>query len=459
MSNPLSALHLTCVLLGFAALAAATQVVNVYGVACHVQIIGIDYPDTIQPNQSLQVTTRLMVTCVPINDNVVARVDLVAVDTNKTIASNSYGIGTIQVATGQYKVVNVSIANTIRSPSTIGTLKLQVVAWVFAGPYVQATVNQPIQVQIGTPIQLTTASTTEIVQSQTSQTITPTYAGPTSFGIIALVIALAFIVSVAVFFKRKRPHSQVASEVVRHEDKHADVNWAEAKAVSGDILPTGYVALDNLLGGGLPAGRAILVVSPPWDERDLLFNKIIESALALGNSVFFLSRDLGRSQDLATKYAKNFYVLTTQADKIAGYSDKVFKISNVLNLNDVNISFSRAIDAIPVVSGIKIIIIDFLSDVLLEHKALTTRKWLDDFIARRKSEGFTVLATLNPLISSEQESQTVIDLFDGIINVYEKERLDRSRRFLLVKKMYGRKYIDTELMLDKDKLFQAYDST
>jgi KaiC/GvpD/RAD55 family RecA-like ATPase len=80
-------------------------------------------------------------------------------------------------------------------------------------------------------------------------------------------------------------------------------------------------------------------------------------------------------------------------------------------------------------------------------------RWLDDFIARHKSEGFTVLATLNPLISSDQESQKVIDLFDGIIDIYERELLDRSRRFLIVKKMHGMKYIDTELMLDKDKFF------
>lgn len=85
--------------------------------------------------------------------------------------------------------------------------------------------------------------------------------------------------------------------------------------------------------------------------------------------------------------------------------------------------------------------------------SLTTRKWLDDLIAKRKAEGFTILGALNPLIASEQESQTIIDLFDGIIEIYEKELRERSRRFLIVKKMYGRKYIETELMLDKDKLF------
>ena len=36
---------------------------------------------------------------------------------------------------------------------------------------------------------------------------------------------------------------------------------------------------------------------------------------------------------------------------------------------------------------------------------------------------------------------------------FEKELRERSRRFVVVKKMYGRKYSESQLMLDKDKLF------
>ena len=42
-----------------------------------------------------------------------------------------------------------------------------------------------------------------------------------------------------------------------------------------------------------------------------------------------------------------------------------------------------------------------------------------------------------------------------IIEIYEKELKERSRRFLVVKKMRGRRYLDTELMLERDKLFSA----
>jgi hypothetical protein len=44
-------------------------------------------------------------------------------------------------------------------------------------------------------------------------------------------------------------------------------------------------------------------------------------------------------------------------------------------------------------------------------------------------------------------------LFNGVIEIYEIDLPDVFRRFVVIKKMYGRKYIDTELILDKNKLF------
>jgi len=146
-------------------------------------------------------------------------------------------------------------------------------------------------------------------------------------------------------------------------------------------------------------------------------------------------------------------VFSPQADKITPPSANVFKIQSVQNLSDVNISFAKAVETLPKTGPGRLIIIDLLSDVLLEHKALVTRKWLDDFIGKRKGEGFTILGVLNPMISSKQDTQTIMDLFDGIIEIYERELRERARRFLIVKKMYGRRYVETELMLDKDKLY------
>ena len=53
--------------------------------------------------------------------------------------------------------------------------------------------------------------------------------------------------------------------------------------------------------------------------------------------------------------------------------------------------------------------------------------------------GFTTLATLNPLVGTKEDNQMVIDFFDGVIEIFERELKERSRRFLIVKKMYGRR--------------------
>ena len=72
-----------------------------------------------------------------------------------------------------------------------------------------------------------------------------------------------------------------------------------------------------------------------------------------------------RTQDFASRYRKNFYVFSPQADKITTGSGNVFKIANVQNLNDLNITFRTAMETLPKATANKIIIIDLLSEVLL----------------------------------------------------------------------------------------------
>jgi archaellum biogenesis ATPase FlaH len=302
----------------------------------------------------------------------------------------------------------------------------------------------------------------QIIQSTAQVTTSQSSGLPLgTLGIVGVIVAVALIGSVMAFMRRGKSQAgskkaPVKQEVVKPEVKpevKSEVTPEGPHVKVAQNITTGYDELDSLLAGGLPVGFAILIVSPPCDERDLLFKKIIESALSMGSSVCFLSRDLSRTQDFAGRYQKNFYVFSPQAEKIALGGASVFKIQGVQNLSDLNISFTKGVETLPKTGSGRVLIIDLLSDVLLDHKALMTRKWLDDFIGKRKTEGFTILGVLNPLISSKQETQTIMDLFDGIIEIYERELRERARRFLIVKKMYGRKYVETELMLDKDKLF------
>jgi KaiC/GvpD/RAD55 family RecA-like ATPase len=133
----------------------------------------------------------------------------------------------------------------------------------------------------------------------------------------------------------------------------------------------------------------------------------------------------------------------------------LIKIPPIENLSDATLSVNLALrDIVKKESKSNpLIIIDILSDLLLRYKSVTTRRWLSDFVGKRKAEGFTILATLNPLTATKEETQNIIDFFDGVIEIFEKPVMERSRRFLIIKKMYGRRYSDSEMLMDKDKLF------
>ena len=230
---------------------------------------------------------------------------------------------------------------------------------------------------------------------------------------------------------------------------------AEAVTVAKPTISTGYSDLDGTLAGGIPEGYAVVLVSPSYDERDLLLRKIIDSSISSGRPAFYISADIGRTQDLLARYQRGFYAFSPQADKI-GTNTNLYKIPYLTeNLSEANISLTLAFKEARAreQSAKMIVVIDILSDLLLRYKAATTRKWLSDFVGKRKAEGFTVLATLNPMVGSKEDNQMVIDFFDGVIEIFEKELKERARRFVVVKKMYGRKYSESELMLDKDKLF------
>ena len=268
-------------------------------------------------------------------------------------------------------------------------------------------------------------------------------------GAIALTAIIAMVGSVMVVMRRKKTSMNNATTAKLPQEAEF-----VSQPVLSDRLSTGYADLDSLLVGGLPRGYAILLLSPPCDERDLLLRKIIGSALSAAMPTFYLSNDLSKTQDLVRTYSKDFIALSPQMDKILSPPANLYTIPSIDNLNDINIAFTKIMtERANEGTNNRFIIFDLLTDILLLHKGVTARKWFSDFVARRKVEGFTVLAFLNPLVASTEETQTLIDLFDGVIEIYEKELRERSRRFLVIKRMYGQRYSESELMLDKNKLF------
>jgi KaiC/GvpD/RAD55 family RecA-like ATPase len=280
-----------------------------------------------------------------------------------------------------------------------------------------------------------------------------------SFGIlgaIAVVVVIAMVWSVVLLSRRKKASTKNAVAVTIEKPKVIPQNPEPVeegpKSSVRESLSTGYGDLDSLLVGGLPKGYAVLLLSPRCEERDLLLRKIIGSTLSAGMPTFYLSNDPSKIQDVASMYGQDFYVLSPQAAKILSPPANLYKIPSIDSLSELKIAFTKILEMHG--TGNVMLIVDLLtySHIFLVHKGVTARKWFSDFLAGRKAEDFTVLAFLNPLVASNEETQTLIDVFDGVIEIYEKELRGRSRRFLVIKRMLGHEYSDSELMLDKDKL-------
>ncbi len=275
-------------------------------------------------------------------------------------------------------------------------------------------------------------------------------------GAIGLVVIIAMVGSVMLLsYRKKTSMKNAATAIVEKLPQDAETVQPPPQPPFSNRLSTGYGDLDSLLVGGLPKGQAVILLSPPCDERDLLLRKIIGSALSARMPTFYLSGDPSRTQDIVKTYPKDFYALNPQADKILSPPANLYKIPSIDTLSDVNIAFTKITEErVNQGTGNRLLIFDLLTDILLLHKGVAARKWFSDFLARRYAEGFTVLAFLNPLVASSSETQTLVELFDGVIEIYEKEVRERSRRFLVIKRMFGQRYSESELMLDKNKLIQ-----
>jgi KaiC/GvpD/RAD55 family RecA-like ATPase len=229
--------------------------------------------------------------------------------------------------------------------------------------------------------------------------------------------------------------------------------------VSEIILPgrvaTGYGDLDNLLLGGLPESYSVLLTSPSCDERDLLIRRFLEMGAKKGEVTFYITADASGIRALAEECQSNFYlfICNPRADEIIESLPNVFKLKGVENLTEISIALAsafRRLDASP--AGPRRSCIEIISDVLLQHHAVSTRRWLTSIIPELRSRGFNTLAVMNPQMHPPQEVQAIPDLFEGEINIYERGTKKGLEKFLRIKKMHNEKYLESELPLRKERL-------
>ena len=218
-------------------------------------------------------------------------------------------------------------------------------------------------------------------------------------------------------------------------------------------ITTGYKDLDNFLFGGLPEKYAVIITSPSNDEREILIKNFLRAGVNAGEVTFYLTLDSENGRSLAEEHPKHFYLFlsTPRADDSTSLPN-VFKLNGVGNLSNIEIALTKSLRMLePTSGGTKRICIDIISDVLLQHHSVITRKWVSRVVSELKSKGFTIIAVINPLMHSPDQVQAILGLFDGEIKIYEKETEDGVENILRIKKMYNQQYLKGELRLKREK--------
>ena len=200
------------------------------------------------------------------------------------------------------------------------------------------------------------------------------------------------------------------------------------ETISVPILPnrisTGFGALDALLFGGIPENYSVALASSLTDERELLIKRFLKEGAKTGETTFCITTEAGNTKVLAEKYPSNFclFLCNLQADAMIQNLPNVFKLKGVENLTDIDIALIRAYRGLNLSTTTpKRICIEIVSDALLQHHVVTTRRWLSAVLPTLKSKGFTVLAVVDPRMHPAEEIQAILGVFDGEIRISEKE--------------------------------------
>jgi len=220
-----------------------------------------------------------------------------------------------------------------------------------------------------------------------------------------------------------------------------------------EVLPgrvtTSTAELDRILMGGIPEKYAIVLTASSSDERQQLIRRFLEDGANNHQTTVYLTCEVGTAEEFAKRYQTNFYVVVCnlQAELVLPNLPNIIRLKGTENLTEIDITIAKLLRTVNLAQDQpRRVCIDLLSDVLLQHHAVDTRRWLSGLIASLKSKGFTTLAVIDPSILPEEVS-AVSSLFDGEIRLSEKETPSGKVRTLKIVKLQGHAYLKDEVAL------------
>ncbi len=211
-------------------------------------------------------------------------------------------------------------------------------------------------------------------------------------------------------------------------------------------IPTGYSALDGVLMGGLPAGSSSILTGPPCDEKDLIVKRFVETSSSSGHGCIYVCTTLDKLAKSKSKRPKNLQIIlcNPQAETVSSGFPDAIKL-NTLSLTEINLQYAKALEKVGA-DGKPTLCLEIIDDALIDHH-ISVRRWLMDILGRAKSDGTACLATFNPTMHPPEETQAVLETFDGNIELREDQQL--QRKIIRVRKLAGYKFIEKDLIVEK----------
>jgi KaiC/GvpD/RAD55 family RecA-like ATPase len=227
-----------------------------------------------------------------------------------------------------------------------------------------------------------------------------------------------------------------------------------SKPKSIELVSTGNPDVDKILFGGIASTGSVVLTSPSCSEKDQLIKSFLETGAKNGEVTFYLTINPDSVKTLAEEFPSNFYlfICNPEADAITRDGHNIFKMKGVENLTSISIALTSAIKQLdPTLNGLRRICLGLVSDILLQHHAVETRRWLSALLTKLKFEGFTTLAVMDSRIHPSEELYAITGLFDGEFSIFDKETDEGPRKYFKIQKMSGQKYLEDEMLLKKEQ--------
>lgn len=217
----------------------------------------------------------------------------------------------------------------------------------------------------------------------------------------------------------------------------------------------GVKIVDDVLYGGIPNNSSVLVTSMPCEEKDLMVTRFIETGLDQSENVVYISTDDAMMKNQKCSQKEKFFqvVCSAQADLMVAEGVKnITKVKGIDHLTELSMALTSLLNNISNSDKPGRLVLNILSDMLLSSQSLNTRKWMRETITKFKIKNFTILGILNPHMHSKEDANALLDLFDGQIDLYEKEEQGTAQMYMRVKRMNNAKYSSKETMLPREEL-------